>query len=96
MRIIFLLFSFFIITPAFALFQEGSSNACTLPDGSFREDCMYMTAVPTASKMTPRAALRDGAWESVSLNGKAVTGATITFHERNFAAKLCNSMSGTY
>lgn len=96
MRIFILLFSFLIITPAFALFQEGSSDACTLPDGSFREDCMYMTAVPTASKMTPRAALRDGTWESVSLDGVSITGATLTFEKNRFHAKICNTINGGY
>ena len=47
-------------------------------------------------KMSPRAALQDGTWESVSHDGKAITGATLTFAQRKFSAKVCNRVSGSY
>jgi heat shock protein HslJ len=93
--ILFLLAACFAF-PAFAIFQEGSSDACTLPDGSFREECMYMTGMPTTPKMSPRAALQAGIWESVSLNGRTITGATLQFGKNRFHAKICNTMNGAY
>lgn len=64
-----------------------------MPDGSFRESCIYATSGPV---MSPRSALQVGEWESVSLNGISITGATLRFYERRFSAKVCNTLQGSY
>lgn len=93
MRYFLLIILSLIALPTFASVLEWDTTTCTMPDGTFRESCIYATSGP---KMSPRAALQDGEWESVSLNGVSITGATLRFHERRFSAKVCNTLQGSY
>ncbi len=80
--------------PAHALVLEGSGDACKNADGSFNQDCMYMT---TAPKMSPRQALQVWVWKLSTFNGKTIdSDATISFEKTRFHAKICNTMNGRY
>jgi heat shock protein HslJ len=99
MRILILILSFLIIPAAFATMtptEEGGVDPCILEDGSFRQECIYMSRPPIA-KMSPRAALQKGTWTIVSLNGKAITASgTLQFTKHAFTANLCNTVAGKY
>lgn len=83
--------------PTFALFSEwGDGGYCTLPDGSFRDECMYMNMAPTP-KMSPRVALQSGVWHISTIDGKASTSlATFSFQKKRFTLKMCSTFSWDY
>jgi heat shock protein HslJ len=99
MKIFLLILSFLMIQTVSATMlpiEEGGVDPCILEDGSFRQECTYMSRGPV-TKMTPRAALQKGTWTIVSLNGKAIASSgTLQFTKHSFSAKLCNTLSGKY
>lgn len=94
---LFVILSFCLFQTTFALVQEGDTLTCTLPDGTFRQECIAMTSMPTEKKMSPRVALQAHEWILQSYNGKKFDQtATIKFEKNRFYAKICNTMNGRY